>query len=468
MDQEIRYCTSFDGTRIAYSVTGDRNNPPLVRVATWLTHLEFDWESPIWRPWLDELGRDFFLVRYDPRGVGLSDRNPKEISFEAWVKDLERVADAAGLEKFAVLGLSQGGAVGIEYSLRHPERVKQLILWGAFSVGWTRRGRVSAEERDSLLTVIRQGWGRRSPAYRAILTNLFVPDASEQQMQWFNELQRKSMTADSAVRYMIEVGDVDIVEKLPLVTAPTLIMHSREDSLIPYEEGRSLAASIPGARFVTLESRNHVLLEKDVSWPKAFHEVRTFCGIAEKPATMTAERPKVQKRRLAVVMFADMVGYTALAQKDESLALKTLKELRALLRPIFSEFAGVEIKTMGDAFLVEFGSTLEATRCALRIQRELKTRSGDEKITLRVGIHLGDVEEEGGDILGDAVNIASRLEPLAKPGSICISQQVYDQIRNRVEFSFNSLGERQLKNIEAPLAIYEVKDVVEQERTRAV
>jgi class 3 adenylate cyclase/pimeloyl-ACP methyl ester carboxylesterase len=463
LEQEIRYCTSFDGTRIAYATLGGRNKPPLVRVATWLTHLEFDWESPVLRPWLNELSRDFFIVRYDPRGCGLSDRNVREISFGAWVRDLEEVVAAAGLERFTLLGLSQGGPVGIEYSLRHPERVKQLILWGAFSVGWIRRGLISEEERNALLTLTKEGWGRNSPAYRAIFTNLFMPDASEEQMHWFNDLQRKSMSGKDAARYLIEAGNVDIAEKLSAVTTPTLVVHAREDSLVRYEEGRFLAASIPNARLVTLESKNHIILEKEPSWPKAFHEIRTFCGIADGAAAPTAAHVKTE-RRLAVLMFADMVGYTALAQKDESLALDTVKELRALLRPIFSEFGGREVKTMGDAFLVEFGSALEAARCALRIQRTLRTRSKDERVILRVGIHLGDVEEEGGDILGDAVNIASRLEPLASPGSVYISQQVYDQIRNRGEFSFNNMGKQRLKNIEEPLAVYEVMEPAEKDR----
>jgi len=288
LEQEVRYCTSFDGTRIAYATLGDRSKPPLVRVATWLTHLEYDWESPIWRPWLTELGQDFFLVRYDPRGCGLSDWNTKEISFGAWVRDLEEVVSAVGLDKFALLGLSQGGPVGIEYSRIHSDKVRQLILWGAFAVGWIRRGQVPEEERSALLALIRGGWGRESPAYRAILTNLFFPDANEEQTRWFNELQRKSMSAESSVRYMTEVGDIDFTGSLAEISIPTLVMHSRGDSLVPYEEGRLIAASIPNARLVTLESRNHVILEREASWSKAFNEIRKFCGIPETGSSTTS------------------------------------------------------------------------------------------------------------------------------------------------------------------------------------
>ena len=471
MEQEIRYCTSFDGTRIAYATTGDRGKPPLVRVATWLTHLEFEWESPIWRPWLEELGRDFFLVRYDPRGCGLSDWDVKDISFDAWVRDLEEVVGAVGLARFALLGLSQGGPVGIEYSLRHPDRVSQLLLWGAFPVGWIKRGVVSEEEKNALLTLTRQGWGRNSPAYRAILANLFIPDASEEQLRWFDELEKKSMPAENAVRYLTEAGLVDIAGKLSEVSTPTLVMHSREDSLVPHKEGRLLAASIPNARLVTLESRNHIILAKEASWPKALHEIRNFFGIAEgqRGETSLVGEQEEQRRKLAVVMFADMVGYTALTQRDEPLALEMVSELGDMLRPTLVEFGGRKVKTIGDGYLVEFGSALEAVRCALKIQRALRTRNEagrapDERIAIRVGIHLGDVEEKAGDILGDAVNIASRLEPLAKPGGICISQQVYDQIRNRGEFSFSRIGRRRLKNVRTPLVVYDVTGQAERDQ----
>ena len=227
-------------------------------------------------------------MRYDPRGCGLSDWNTKEISFGAWVRDLEEVVNVVGLDSFALLGLSQGGPVGIEYSRNHSDKVRQLILWGAFAVGWIRRGRVPEEERSALLTLTRKGWGRESPAYRAIITNLFFPDANEEQTRWFNELQRKSMSAESSVRYMTEVGNVDITDKLTEISIPTLVMHAKGDSLIPYEEGRLLAASIPNARLVTLESRNHVILAREASWSKAFNEIRNFCGVPETRSSVTS------------------------------------------------------------------------------------------------------------------------------------------------------------------------------------
>ena len=433
-------------------------------MATWLTHLDFDWESPIWRPWLDELSRDFFLVRYDPRGCGLSDWSTKEISFEAWVRDLAEVVSAADVENFTLLGLSQGGPIGIEYSLRHPEMGKSIVVWGGFGVGWIKRERIPEEEREALYTITREGWGRESAAYRSIFTNLFFPDASEEQTRWFNELQRKSMSAENALAYLTEAGNIDVSDKLAKVCVPTLIVHSREDVLVPYEEGRYLAASIPNARLVTLESRNHIVLEKEEAWQTSFSEIRRFCEVEETEGRREPIGPASEERRkLAVVMFVDLVAYTAIAQRNEPLALSMVTELGSMVRPIFQRFAGREVKTIGDAFLLEFGSALDATKCALSVQDALRSRnismaSQSESMLVRIGIHLGDVEENVGDILGDAVNIASRLQSIADPGGICVSQQLYDQIRNRNEFSFERIGRRRLKNVREPLMIYKVTD----------
>ena len=321
MEQEIHFCTAHDGVRIAYAVVGERSNLPLVRVATWLTHLEFDWRSPIWRHWLEGLANDFFLVRYDPRGCGLSDWQANDISFESWVRDLEAVVDAVGLDRFALLGVSQGGAVGIEYTLRHPGRVSQLILYGAYAKGWAKRAKSETEEREALVTLTKQGWGRDNPAYRQIFTTLFVPDATIGQMRWFNDLQRKSMSAENAMKFQIEAGKLDVVDKLSRVSVPTLVLHARNDALVPYEAGRLLAASIPNARFVTLEGRNHILLETESAWPRFLHEVHNFVGISPVEAlppknkgsdseTSSRKAGAGNSRRLSAIMFLDIVSFT--------------------------------------------------------------------------------------------------------------------------------------------------------------
>jgi len=274
--QQIRFCTSADGVRIAYAISG--SGPPLVKVGTWMTHVELDWESSVWRPWLRELSRDRTFIRYDARGCGLSDREVADISLEAWVRDLEAVADAVGIARFPLLGLSQGGAIAIAYAARHPERVSHLVLHGAFARGRLARA-VSPQERDEAETMVKLaeiGWGKDDPAYRQFFTTQFIPDSTLEQQRWWNELQRSTISPANAARFMQAAGLFDVADLAPRVSCPTLVTHSKSEMRIPLEEGRLIAGLIPGARFVPLESRNHVLLEHEPAWPQWLEAVREF------------------------------------------------------------------------------------------------------------------------------------------------------------------------------------------------
>ena len=283
MKQETRFCRTPDGVRIAYALCGQ--GPPLVKASNWLTHLEFEWDSPIWRHWLRELGRDNLLIRYDERANGLSDWDVDEISFQAWVQDLETVVEAAGVERFALLGISRGGSVAIEYAVRHPEKVSHLILYGAYARGWRIRSTPQQKEvREALLSLVRTGWGQDNPAFRQVWTSLFVPGATQEQMNWFNELQRVAASPENAHRMAVESGNVDVVELLPKIAVPTLVLHCREDGMVPFESGRKLAAAIPGARFVPLQSKNHLLLESEPAWQIFLSEVRDFLGVKRRDA----------------------------------------------------------------------------------------------------------------------------------------------------------------------------------------
>lgn len=278
--QQIRFCTSADGVRIAYATSG--SGPPLVKVGNWMTHVELDWESSVWRHWLRELSRDHTFLRYDARGCGLSDREVPELSLEAWVRDLETVADAAGIERFPLLGLSQGGAIAIAYAARHPERVSHVVLHGAFARGRLRRN-PSPQEREDIeaqLKLAEIGWGKDDPAYRQFFTTQFIPDSTLEQQRWWNELQRASISPANAVRYLQAVGLIDVTDLAPRVSCPTLVTHSKSDMRVPLEEGRLIAGLIPGARFVPLESRNHVLLEHEPAWQRWVEEVCAFLPAA--------------------------------------------------------------------------------------------------------------------------------------------------------------------------------------------
>ncbi len=276
MEQEIRFCTASDGVRIAYATVGE--GPPLVKAANWLNHLEYDWHSPVWRHVPRELAKDHLLVRYDERGNGLSDWDVDDISFEAFVRDLETVVDVVGLERFALLGISQGCPVSVAYAARHPERVTHLVLYGGFVKGVLRRGSQELIEQDQAFqTLVRQGWGQENPAFRQLFTSRFMPGATTKQMQWFNDLQRITTSPENAVRLRQAFGEIDVSSLVSQVTVPTLVLHVRGDGTSgTFEEGRQLATSIPGARFVPLEGQNHLILEDEPAWPRFLAEVRSF------------------------------------------------------------------------------------------------------------------------------------------------------------------------------------------------
>jgi pimeloyl-ACP methyl ester carboxylesterase len=275
-EQEIHFCQSKDGVQLAYARIGQ--GPPLVKTGHWMTHLEFDFESPVWRHLYRELSRDHAFYRYDARGNGLSDREIPDVIFENFVDDLEAVVDAAGIERFALLGISQGCAVSIAYAVRHPERVSHLILLGGFAVGWKKRARTEADKEaaEAMLTLMRLGWGQENPAFRQMFTSQFIPGANKEQADWFNELQRISSSPADAARNVVANGEADVTALLSQVRVPTLVLHARHDARVPFELGRRMAAGIPGARFVPLESPNHVMLEGEPALARFLEELKAF------------------------------------------------------------------------------------------------------------------------------------------------------------------------------------------------
>ncbi len=276
VEQRIQFCTTPDGVQLAYATVGD--GPPLVKVANWLTHLDYDWESLVWRHWWRDLSARHRLVRYDERGCGLSDRDVDDFSLDTWVGDLETVVDAAGLERFPLLGISQGGPVAMTYAARHPERVSGLILYGTYSQGRLARAHTQQAEDEARLLVqlVRLGWGHDSPAFRQVFAMQFMPEGTLEQWEAFDELQRMTTSPSNAVRFMEAFQRVDVVDVASAVSVPTLVLHARRDARIPVEESRRLAALIPGSRFVPLESPNHLLLGDEPAWPRFINEVEAF------------------------------------------------------------------------------------------------------------------------------------------------------------------------------------------------
>jgi class 3 adenylate cyclase/pimeloyl-ACP methyl ester carboxylesterase len=275
-EQEIHFCQTKDGVQLGYARVGQ--GPPLVKTGHWMTHLEFDFESPIWRQLYRELSRDHAFYRYDARGNGLSDREIPDVAFDNFVDDLEAIVDAAGIERFALLGISQGCSVSIAYAVRHPERVSHLILLGGYAVGWKKRARTEADKAagEAMLTLMRIGWGQENPSFRQMFTSQFIPGANKEQADWFNEFQRISSTPADAARNLLANGEADVTALLPQVKVPTLVMHARNDARVPFESGRRMAAGIPGARFVPLESQNHIMLEGEPALGRFLEELRAF------------------------------------------------------------------------------------------------------------------------------------------------------------------------------------------------
>ena len=278
--QKIRFLRSHDGVRLAYATSGQ--GPTVIKAATWLSHLEHDGTSPVWGHLLRTLPKRHQFVRYDERGSGLSDWQVPELSFESWVRDLEAVADAAGGERFALLGISQGASIAVAYAVRHPERVTHLVLQGGYARGRLVRStsREEAEEAEMMCRLAELGWGRDDPSFRQFFTSQFIPGGSSEQHAWFNELERLSTSPANAARFMREFNTIDITALLPRVRCPTLVLHNRDDIRVPFAEGRLLAAQIPGATLVPIDSRNHLLLEDEPGWAHAREAIEAFLPAA--------------------------------------------------------------------------------------------------------------------------------------------------------------------------------------------
>jgi len=279
MKERVRFARTTDGVDLAWAVSG--HGPPLVRAANWLTHLEYDWESAVWRHWTNFFADHFHSLRYDERGCGLSDWDVGDLSSPRWVDDLERVVDTAGFDDrpFVLLGISQGAAAAAVYAARHPQRVSHLILYGGYAVGTYHRGDPEAARQFRAITeLIRMGWDADNPAFRQVFTSRFIPEGDSIQLDWFNALCRKSTTGQVGAELMEARGNVDWREWLPRVRVPTLVLHADRDQIVPVSEGRRLARDIPGAEFVQLSSANHVLLEHEPAWRDFTEAVLAFTG----------------------------------------------------------------------------------------------------------------------------------------------------------------------------------------------
>lgn len=315
-DQLVRYVRTADGARLAWGELGE--GPPVIKAANWLTHLEYERESPVWAHWISFFSEQFRFIRYDERGCGLSAGAEAEFSLDRRVADFEAVIDAAGVtEPLTLLGISQGAATCVAYAVRHPERVARLILYGGYARGFAHsRSDAVRTEWNAIIDLARVSWARDNPAFRGVFTGQFIPDGTPEQLEWLNELCRRSSTGPVAAQVLRACGDIDVVDLLPRVQAPTMVLHASRDAVVPVQSGRRLASEIPGAEFVQLESRNHVLLREEPAWTRFREAVLRFTGRGA-AADDEAFRSLSQRQREILSLLADGLSNAAIAERLE-------------------------------------------------------------------------------------------------------------------------------------------------------
>ena len=323
--QRIRYLCTSDGVKVAWAEAG--TGVPLIKAANWLTHLEYDWESPVWRHWIHFFTNNFHFVRYDERGCGMTDWNAGDLSFERWIEDLENVVDASSIQKpFALLGMSQGAATCLSYAVKHPERVSKLVLYGAYARGIARRSDPNAERiYSAIVELARLGWGTDNPAFRQVFTSRFIPRGSDEQFEWFNDLCRKTTSPEVAAKLLQARAEINVTELLAKVRTPTLVVHARNDAVTPISEGRLLASEIPGAQFVELDSSNHILLENEPAWTRFCEAVLDFMNVPNTAADKNSVFASLSPREGEILtLMTEGLGNSEIAERL-SISEKTVR-----------------------------------------------------------------------------------------------------------------------------------------------
>ena len=433
MEQQIRFCNTPDGARIAYATLGQ--GPHLVYLGACVTHLELEWEDPAYRTFFEKLGRHHTIVRYDRRGVGLSDRENKDFSMEAELQVLEFVIDHLHLRQFVILGAHRGGPLAVAFTTKFSQSVTHLILYGTYARG---QDVAKDEVKESLISLIRAHWGLGSKA----LTNIYLPGADSKKIKWFDRFQRESATAEFTTDSLIAVYKLDVVDLLSDIRVPTVVIHRQKDRVMPFSQGRELAARIPNARFVSLEGNIHVPWLGDTD-----SVMRVISESLGDPFTQE------DSRLLLTVLFTDIVGSTQRAAELGDGRWRELLDLHhKLVRREFSRFHGQEIDAAGDGFFATFDRPAKAIQCASAINDRLQ----EVGLEIRAGLHMGECEVRDDVVSGIAVHIGARAMAKAGRGEILVTNTVKDMVAGS-DIRFQDRGGHELKGIPGEWRLYAVE-----------
>lgn len=459
MEKQIRYCTAADGVRIAYATYGS-GGYPLILVPGWVSHLDID--AFLWDLVPDallEISKGAItVIRYDKRGTGLSQRGDVDLTVDSRVKDIEAVADALKLRRFALDGVSEGGPVAMAYAAKYPRRVSHLIVYGSFAAG--AGGAVDADAAEAMLQLIGSQWGLATDIFTARL----LAGASVEDVRNFTRLQRKGASAEDAVALMRMNMTIDIRDRLTSIKAPTLVIHGRQDEAVPFEYGREIAQLIPNARFVAHDGGHY---PTEQYRPAIFGAIIDFLGDVARPKGLSASSsadasPEPSAARLTTIVFTDLERNTDILQRLGDAAWRDLlREHERITRDQLKRHGGDEIKTIGDSFMASFGSATRALECAVALQRAFHEwndteRGGQAPLRVRVGVNAGEPIAEGGDLFGTSVTVASRIASTAAGGEVLVSNVVRELVAGK-GFLFSDRGDAVLRGFEDPVRMYELR-----------
>ena len=442
MAADVQYVTTADGVRIAYSVQGE--GTPYVFVPGWISNLDVD-SRMFQAAGVFDAYEGILRVTLDKRGTGLSSRNLDDYSLDARIMDIEAVVDQVGLDTFALGGLSEGGPIAIAFAAKHPDRVTRLVITGSFANGAGLAG--SKDIQDGVFAILKAEWGLASK----LLSELFIGDAeSFFTPDAFGAYQRSGANAEDAYKILRAAADIDVRPMLASIKCPTLVVHNKDDKVVPIELAQEVAAGIKGARFVSFPGGHIPPIGAILESTKVIAEFVQNAPAAARPAAAS-------DGGFRTILFTDLVGHTEMMHRlGDDRGRAVLREHEQITREVLKAHNGSEVKTMGDGFMASFTSVTKSVECGIALQRAFAERSSDEPLRIRVGLNAGEPIQEDGDLFGETVILAARIAAKAEGGEVLVADTVRGLCSGK-GFLFADRGEFVAKGFEEPVRLYEVR-----------